>query len=190
MFIVFPIEISKIAPASWSAAASGARRRFGNEFGRALEVLKSRTIRMRCHGHRTPARQALFQGESKFAERLAVRRQAKRDAALEWHRRSLVPFQLLSHLPLVAVLVFAFAFTASAQTPPPAAYVRSFVNDMPNQPLVTVSVSGAIGHHLLHHRGNSARRRDAVEHQRRWRLSARAECSSAGGHILTRPPPT
>ena len=33
----------------------------------------------------------------------------------------------------------------SAQTPPPATYVRSFVSDIPNQPLVTVAVSGATG---------------------------------------------
>lgn len=37
-----------------------------------------------------------------------------------------------------------FCFSASAQTnPPPASYVRSYVNDIPNQPLVTVTVSGA-----------------------------------------------
>ena len=37
------------------------------------------------------------------------------------------------------------AFAASAQTAPPASYVRSFANDVPNQPLVTVTVSGASG---------------------------------------------
>ncbi len=36
------------------------------------------------------------------------------------------------------------AFSAPAQTnPPPVSYFRSYVNDIPNEPLVTVSVSGA-----------------------------------------------
>jgi hypothetical protein len=43
-----------------------------------------------------------------------------------------------------AIFLFAFAFGAFAQTnPPPASYTRSYTNDVPNQPLVTVSVSGA-----------------------------------------------
>ena len=44
------------------------------------------------------------------------------------------------------ILLFAFlcAFAAFAQTdPPPVLYVRSYVNDVPDQPLVTVSVYGA-----------------------------------------------
>lgn len=42
------------------------------------------------------------------------------------------------------ILLCLSAFTATAQTnPPPASYVRSYVNDVPNQPLVTVSVYGA-----------------------------------------------
>jgi hypothetical protein len=41
-------------------------------------------------------------------------------------------------------LLFFPAFTLSAQTnPPPVSYFRSYVNDIPNEPLVTVSVSGA-----------------------------------------------
>ena len=47
--------------------------------------------------------------------------------------------QLLSWLPL-----FFTASLATAQTnPPPVSYYRYYLNDMPNQPLVTVSVSGA-----------------------------------------------
>src|ERR1039458_2390131 len=42
------------------------------------------------------------------------------------------------------LLLFLSAFIATAQTnPPPVSYVRSYVNDVPNQPLVTVSVYGA-----------------------------------------------
>jgi hypothetical protein len=41
-------------------------------------------------------------------------------------------------------LVFAGTLTVSAQpTPPPVSYFRSYVNDIPNEPLVTISVSGA-----------------------------------------------
>jgi hypothetical protein len=42
------------------------------------------------------------------------------------------------------LLLFLSTFIATAQTnPPPVSYVRSYVNDVPNQPLVTVSVYGA-----------------------------------------------
>ena len=46
---------------------------------------------------------------------------------------------------IVAVLLAFFGtFAVSAQTsPPPASYIRSFVNDVPNQALVTVTVTGA-----------------------------------------------
>ncbi len=43
-------------------------------------------------------------------------------------------------------LLFFLAFTASAQTgAPPASYFRSYINDIPNEPLVTVTVTNAIG---------------------------------------------
>jgi hypothetical protein len=47
---------------------------------------------------------------------------------------------------LVACFVFVFLLLpATAQTnPPPSSYTRSWVNDVPNQPLVTVSVTGAV----------------------------------------------
>jgi hypothetical protein len=46
---------------------------------------------------------------------------------------------------MIAGLLFSFAFGAFAQgNPPPATYVRSVVNDVPNQPLVTVTVTGAV----------------------------------------------
>ena len=41
------------------------------------------------------------------------------------------------------VALFLSAIIATAQTPPPVSYFRSYVNDIPNQPLVTVTVSGA-----------------------------------------------
>ena len=41
------------------------------------------------------------------------------------------------------LFLFFTTFIATAQTPPPVSYFRSFVNDIPNQPLVTVTVSGA-----------------------------------------------
>ena len=46
---------------------------------------------------------------------------------------------------MMAGLWFSFAFGASAQNnPPPATYVRTFANDVLNQPLVTVTVTGAV----------------------------------------------
>jgi len=45
---------------------------------------------------------------------------------------------------LACLLLFLSAFIATAQTnPPPASYVRSVTNDLPNQPLVTVTITGA-----------------------------------------------
>ncbi|PWU15968.1 MAG: hypothetical protein C5B50_14305 [Verrucomicrobia bacterium] len=42
--------------------------------------------------------------------------------------------------------LFSLAALSRAQTnPPPASYVRSYVNDIPDQPLVTVTVSNATG---------------------------------------------
>ncbi len=42
------------------------------------------------------------------------------------------------------LLLFFSAFLATAQTnPPPVSYFRSYVNDIPDQPLVTVTVTGA-----------------------------------------------
>ena len=52
--------------------------------------------------------------------------------------------RFIGSLALPCWLVLAGALAASAQTnPPPAAYARSYTNDVLNQPLVTVSVSGA-----------------------------------------------
>ena len=49
-----------------------------------------------------------------------------------------------SALRWAAVFATMLAFSAPAQTnPPPVSYFRSYVNDIPNEPLVTVSVSGA-----------------------------------------------
>jgi hypothetical protein len=43
-----------------------------------------------------------------------------------------------------ALPAFFGTFAVSAQTnPPPASYIRSYTNDVPNQPLVTVTVTGA-----------------------------------------------
>jgi hypothetical protein len=45
---------------------------------------------------------------------------------------------------LAWLLLFLSTFIATAQTnPPPASYIRTVTNDVPNQPLVTVTVTGA-----------------------------------------------
>ena len=58
-----------------------------------------------------------------------------------------IVFPSLRSLRSFAAINFLFisAFIATAQTnPPPASYVRSYVNDLPDQPLVTVTVTGAV----------------------------------------------
>ena len=50
----------------------------------------------------------------------------------------------LAGKPLIYLLTLLCTFAVSAQTnPPPASYVRLYVNDLPDQPLVTVTVTGA-----------------------------------------------
>src|ERR1035441_5915329 len=43
------------------------------------------------------------------------------------------------------LLLLLSAFIATAQTPPNVSYFRSYVNDLPDQPLVMVTVTGAVG---------------------------------------------
>jgi len=44
-----------------------------------------------------------------------------------------------------ALVAMVGAWPGQAQTnAPPAVYVRSYVNDVPNQPLITVTVTGAV----------------------------------------------
>ena len=60
-----------------------------------------------------------------------------------WDTVECVPTRFLSCISWL--LLFFSAFIATAQTnPPPASYVRSYVNDLPDQPLVTVTVTGAV----------------------------------------------
>ena len=52
-------------------------------------------------------------------------------------------FSRVSGVSRLILLLFP-AFTLSAQTtPPPVSYFRSYVNDLPNAPLVTVTITGA-----------------------------------------------
>ena len=61
-------------------------------------------------------------------------------------QRTARPTQSLARVPFILFLTLLSAFLATAQTnAPPASYVRSYVNDLPDQPLVTVSVTGAVG---------------------------------------------
>ena len=47
---------------------------------------------------------------------------------------------------VIAALAWLAAPGATAQTnPPPGSYIRSYVNDIPNAPLISVSVTGAVG---------------------------------------------
>ncbi len=56
------------------------------------------------------------------------------------------PDSLCSLRSLAAInCLFLSVFVANAQTnPPPASYMRSYVNDLPDQPMVTVTVTGAV----------------------------------------------
>ena len=77
------------APASWSAAANGVRRRF-----RLADVRRkgSKTfaavfgVQKRCHDHRSPGRFALFRESWHSRQRRGVRRQTKCDAAFAGSR--------------------------------------------------------------------------------------------------------
>jgi len=58
--------------------------------------------------------------------------------------QKLFSFSRILRISRLIILLFFPAFILSAQTnPPPVSYFRSYVNDIPNEPLVTVSVSGA-----------------------------------------------
>jgi hypothetical protein len=60
--------------------------------------------------------------------------------------RASLPRLLRFFLCISWLLLFFSAFPATAQTnPPPGSYIRSFVADVPDQPLITVSVTGAVG---------------------------------------------
>ena len=59
------------------------------------------------------------------------------------HQAILTPRTQLSLLALLLYLLSPLLATAQTN-PPPGSYVRSYVNDLPDQPLVTVTVTGAV----------------------------------------------